>query len=167
MANPRNFAPAKISHYTVNTVHFVDSALEIQLPLHNCHIEATLKFLSQLSFKELRYIRVLGETGWGEVGHLDWMLLVPYSLCVGMCEVEPSEKGWYIKYIDRSPETLARQAVSTDDALILTWRMYTVQTIRCDSLHLSVINIKKLYLYSVCLWKTLFEKYCIINTYRK
>ena len=93
--------------------------------------------------------------------------MVPFSLCVGMCEVEPSEKGWYIKYIDRSPETLARQAVSTDDALILTWRMYTVQTIRCDSLHLSVINIKKLYLYSVCLWNTLFEKYCIINTYRK
>ena len=27
----------------------------------------------------------------------------------GTCEVEPSETGWYIKYIDRSPETLARQ----------------------------------------------------------
>ena len=37
-----------------------------------------------------------------------------YCICVGMCEVEPSEKGWYIKYVDRSPETLARQAVSTN-----------------------------------------------------
>ena len=41
-------------------------------------------------------------------------LNIAYSMCVGMCEVEPSEKGWYIKYIDRSPETLARQAVSTN-----------------------------------------------------
>lgn len=30
----------------------------------------------------------------------------------GMCEVEPTEKGWFIKYIDRTPETLARQAAA-------------------------------------------------------
>lgn len=29
----------------------------------------------------------------------------------GLCEVEPTPKGWYITYIDRSPEALARQAV--------------------------------------------------------
>ena len=33
-------------------------------------------------------------------------------MLVGMCEVEPTSKGWFIKYIDKSPETLARQAVS-------------------------------------------------------
>ena len=30
----------------------------------------------------------------------------------GLCEVEPTPKGWYIKYIDRSPEAMERQAVS-------------------------------------------------------
>jgi len=27
----------------------------------------------------------------------------------GICEVEETEKGWFIKWIDRRPETLARQ----------------------------------------------------------
>ncbi len=30
----------------------------------------------------------------------------------GICEVEPTPKGWYIKYIDRSPEALARQTAA-------------------------------------------------------
>lgn len=30
----------------------------------------------------------------------------------GYCEVDPTPKGWFIRYIDRSPEALARQAVS-------------------------------------------------------
>ena len=28
-----------------------------------------------------------------------------------MCEVEPTPKGWFIKYIDRSPAVLAREQV--------------------------------------------------------
>ncbi len=29
----------------------------------------------------------------------------------GLVDAEPTPKGWYITYIDRSPETLAREAV--------------------------------------------------------
>ena len=32
-------------------------------------------------------------------------------LHTGICEVEPTPKGWFIKYIDRDPETIKRQAV--------------------------------------------------------
>ena len=28
-----------------------------------------------------------------------------------MCEVEPTQKGWFIKYVDRSPAVLAREQV--------------------------------------------------------
>lgn len=33
------------------------------------------------------------------------------TLYIGICEVEPTPKGWFIKYIDRDPETIKRQAV--------------------------------------------------------
>lgn len=33
-------------------------------------------------------------------------------MLAGLCEVDPTPKGWYIRYIDRSPETLARQAAA-------------------------------------------------------
>ena len=36
-------------------------------------------------------------------------------MCVpltGLCKVEPTPKGWFIEYIDRSPDALAKQAVS-------------------------------------------------------
>ena len=36
---------------------------------------------------------------------------VVYISCTGICEVEPTPKGWFIKYIDRDPETIKRQAV--------------------------------------------------------
>ncbi|TPX56457.1 hypothetical protein PhCBS80983_g04523 [Powellomyces hirtus] len=36
----------------------------------------------------------------------------------GLCEVEETEKGWFIKWIDRSPETLAKQ-----DAILKKERM--------------------------------------------
>jgi len=29
----------------------------------------------------------------------------------GICEVEETEKGWYISYIDRDPEVIARQVI--------------------------------------------------------
>ena len=31
---------------------------------------------------------------------------------IGMCEAEPTPKGWFIKYVDRSPAVLAREQVS-------------------------------------------------------
>ena len=31
----------------------------------------------------------------------------------GLCKVEPTPKGWFIEYIDRSPDALAKQAVSS------------------------------------------------------
>ena len=40
----------------------------------------------------------------------DHMVML-YTLYTGICEVEPTPKGWFIKYIDRDPETIKRQAV--------------------------------------------------------
>ncbi len=34
------------------------------------------------------------------------------SVWAGLCEVDPTPKGWFIRYIDRSPEALARQAAT-------------------------------------------------------
>jgi hypothetical protein len=31
---------------------------------------------------------------------------------LGKCKVDNTEKGWFITYIDRDPETLARQKVT-------------------------------------------------------
>ena len=40
---------------------------------------------------------------------------VPESLtafvCTGHCKVDETEKGWFIAYIDRDPETIERQKV--------------------------------------------------------
>lgn len=47
------------------------------------------------------------------------ILLLPLSVlshslfCVGICEVEPTPKGWFIRYVDRSPAVLAREQVYT------------------------------------------------------
>ena len=35
----------------------------------------------------------------------------------GLVEAEPTPKGWYITYIDRSPETLAREAVRLSNSI--------------------------------------------------
>ena len=40
------------------------------------------------------------------------VLLLPSVITLGLCEVEHTEKGWFIKYIDRSPEAMEREAVS-------------------------------------------------------
>jgi len=39
----------------------------------------------------------------------------------GICEVEETEKGWFIKWIDRRPETLARQ-VNIKDIYIFSFK---------------------------------------------
>ena len=101
---------------------------------------------------------------------------ITLSLCVGMCEVEPSEKGWYIKYIDRSPETLERQAVSVNNYTLrhtLDYvSLYTlgVQITRCKSLRLSVIIF--FWISYVCgrsvlimLWKYMYIIFVLLNTY--
>ena len=36
----------------------------------------------------------------------------PPIVIPGICEVEDTPKGWFIKYVDRSPATLAKMAVS-------------------------------------------------------
>jgi len=38
---------------------------------------------------------------------------------IGICEVEPTPKGWFIKYVDRDPETIKRQAVSIKCIVLL------------------------------------------------
>ena len=46
---------------------------------------------------------------------IQWSTLTGFVMWLGrngLCEVESTPKGWYITYIDRSPEALARQAVS-------------------------------------------------------
>ncbi len=40
------------------------------------------------------------------------VVLLLLSVTAGLCEVEHTEKGWFIKYIDRSPEAMEREAVS-------------------------------------------------------
>ena len=32
-------------------------------------------------------------------------------VCTGHCKVDETEKGWFIAYIDRDPETIERQKV--------------------------------------------------------
>jgi DNA/RNA-binding protein KIN17 len=42
-----------------------------------------------------------------------WSTLTGFVMWLGrqgLCDVEPTSKGWYITYIDNSPEALARQA---------------------------------------------------------
>ena len=38
--------------------------------------------------------------------------VLSFVLSTGKCKVDNTEKGWFIAYIDRDPETLARQKVA-------------------------------------------------------
>lgn len=38
-------------------------------------------------------------------------ILLPLYSCTGHCKVDETEKGWFIAYIDRDPETIERQKV--------------------------------------------------------
>ena len=39
------------------------------------------------------------------------MYCPPTFVCTGHCKVDETEKGWFIAYIDRDPETIERQKV--------------------------------------------------------
>ncbi len=39
-------------------------------------------------------------------------IILPILVPPGICEVDNTPKGWFIKYVDRSPATLAKLAVS-------------------------------------------------------
>lgn len=57
------------------------------------------------------FVKFLGRTGIVRFDVDADCVMMLYTLCTGICEVEPTPKGWFIKYIDRDPETIKRQAV--------------------------------------------------------
>ena len=59
-------------------------------------------------------------------------VLIYMYVCVclsfaGLCKVEPTPKGWFIEYIDRSPDALSKQAVSFASTWFETLVLFVVQ----------------------------------------
>ena len=67
---------------------------------------------------------------------------VPESLtafvCTGHCKVDETEKGWFIAYIDRDPETIERQKVK--NVMIMQHLVVKVMFNRPYSLYLPSLH---------------------------
>merc|ERR1712066_453191 len=73
------------------------------------------RFLDNRVYTNMVYNDYIAERNHIHMNATVWSTLtdfVKYLGKEGLCKVDETEKGWYIAYIDRDPETPARQAAS-------------------------------------------------------